>query len=303
MDKYKILGRIANIYADGGNILEYLRDIEGHDHNSIEDIMISYDFQAGSYNSAYKKTPDKFNSPHEAMAEIMNGCLPENGYTLCEAGVGEGTSFFPLIPYLRKKPAIACGFDISWSRILETMRFGNEFTGLEGMSRQLVVGDMFEAPFADNSFDIVYTSHAMEPNGGKEAQMLAELYRITSKYLFLFEPIYELASEEVQKRMIHHGYVRGLKRQAEALGYSVVRYEILRCFVSDLNPTGVLVIEKGGATEWQGLCDPLSKKRMTEYDDCYFCKDSMLSYPKIGGIPCLSRQNAVLTTKFETQKV
>ena len=34
MDKYKILGRIANIYADGGNILEYLRDIEGHDHNS-----------------------------------------------------------------------------------------------------------------------------------------------------------------------------------------------------------------------------------------------------------------------------
>ena len=70
--------------------------------------------------------------------------------------------------------------------------------------------------------------------------------------------------------MIHHGYVRGLKRQAEDLGYSVVRYEMLRCSVNECNPTGVIVIEKGGTTEWKGLCDPLSKKQLTEYSDCYF---------------------------------
>lgn len=51
MDKYELLGKIADIYAKGGNILEYLRAIEGRDDNTIEDIMISYDFQAGSYNS------------------------------------------------------------------------------------------------------------------------------------------------------------------------------------------------------------------------------------------------------------
>lgn len=299
MDKYKLLGKIADVYAKSGNILEYLRAIEERDDNTIEDIMISYDFQAGSYNSKYRKSLDEFNKPLMAMVEIMNMYLPENGYTLCEAGVGEGTRFFPLLPHLKKKPAFACGFDISWSRILEGIRFGNEFTGLAEMPTQLVVGDMFEAPFADNSFDIVYTFHAIEPNGGQEKQMLAELYRITSKYLILFEPIYELVSEEAQARMIHHGYVRGLKYHAEALGYSVVRYEMLRCFLNKWNRTGVIVIEKGGTTEWKGLCDPLSKKQLTEYSDCYFCRDSMLSYPKIGGIPCLSRQNAVLTTKFE----
>ena len=92
MDKYKMLGKIANVYAEGGNILEYLRSIEGRDDNTIEDIMISYDFQAGSYNAQYRKSPDELNKPLMAMAEIMNIYLPENGYILCEAGVGEGTS-------------------------------------------------------------------------------------------------------------------------------------------------------------------------------------------------------------------
>ena len=114
MDKYELLGKIADIYAKGGNILEYLRAIEERDDNTIEDIMISYDFQAGSYNSKYRKSLDEFNKPLMAMVEIMNMYLPENGYTLCEAGVGEGTSFFPLLPHLKKKPAFACGFDISW---------------------------------------------------------------------------------------------------------------------------------------------------------------------------------------------
>lgn len=88
MDKYKLLGKIADIYAKGGNILEYFRSIEGRDDNTIEDIMISYDFQAGSYNAQYRKSPDEFNKLRMAMAEIMNIYLPEDGYILCEAGVG-----------------------------------------------------------------------------------------------------------------------------------------------------------------------------------------------------------------------
>ena len=40
MDKYKLLGKIADVYAKSGNILEYLRAIEGRDDNTIEDIMI-----------------------------------------------------------------------------------------------------------------------------------------------------------------------------------------------------------------------------------------------------------------------
>ena len=37
-----------------------------------------------------------------------------------------------------------------------------------GMPSNLVLGDMFELPLEDNAVDIVYTVHAVEPNGGKK---------------------------------------------------------------------------------------------------------------------------------------
>ena len=45
------------------------------------------------------------------------------------------------------------------------------------------MGDMFNLPITDDSIDLVYTVHALEPNGGKEKEALKELYRITKKYL------------------------------------------------------------------------------------------------------------------------
>ncbi len=55
MDKLKILSKIKEIYENGGNIIQYLKNLDGANTNSIEDIMISYDFQAGSYYNNYKK--------------------------------------------------------------------------------------------------------------------------------------------------------------------------------------------------------------------------------------------------------
>lgn len=58
----------------------------------------------------------------------------------------------------------------------------------------LFVADMFKMPIADDAVDVVYTVHSMEPNGGREEELLDELYRITGKYLILVEPDYERAS-------------------------------------------------------------------------------------------------------------
>lgn len=298
MDKLEMINTIQRIYTAGGNIISYLRDMDERSHNTLEDILISYDFQAGNYNLAYKNDPERYAKIHDTYARIINLYLPDDMYSLCEAGVGEGTTFLPVMKRLKAMPAKAFGFDISWSRIAEAISFAQDFSNFNVGNPKFIIGDLFETPFADSSIDIVYTSHALEPNGGKERQLLAELYRITSKYLILFEPIYEFASCEGKKRMEKHGYIRGLKYQAEELGYRIIQYEKLEICQNPLNPTGVLVIEKLVPTEENDLCDPVSKKELHEFADCYYCQDSMLAYPKIGNIPCLTRQHAVLATKF-----
>jgi hypothetical protein len=49
MEKLKELNKIKKLYENGGNIIQYLKSMDNNSMNSLEDILISYDFQAGSY--------------------------------------------------------------------------------------------------------------------------------------------------------------------------------------------------------------------------------------------------------------
>ena len=49
------LKKIKEIYTNGGNIIEYLKSLKKTRQNDISDILISYDFQAGSYTEFAKK--------------------------------------------------------------------------------------------------------------------------------------------------------------------------------------------------------------------------------------------------------
>jgi hypothetical protein len=64
---------------------------------------------------------------------------------------------------------------------------------------RIFVGDLFRIPSADNSIDVTYTSHYVEPNGGREVPAIKELLRVARKEVILVEPINELAPEEAKK--------------------------------------------------------------------------------------------------------
>ena len=131
----------------------------------------------------------------ELHANEIVKLLPANG-TLLEVGVGEATTMVSILKSLKIKPSRCIGFDISWSRL---KKVANQWIKENSQNAELFVGDIFNIPLADNSVDIVYSSHSLEPNAGYEETLLKECYRVARKAVILIEPIYELASNKAKK--------------------------------------------------------------------------------------------------------
>ena len=297
MEKFKQLQKIKELYSKGENIIQYLKSIGNNEKNTIEDILISYDFQSGSYIQGFSKNKDYLEKYCSALAKLINQI--DNVQSIIEVGVGEATTLNMLIKYLKNKPSNIFGFDISWSRLkfgLELLKDFNIF------NVNLFTANLFEIPLLDNSIDIVYTSHSIEPNGGKEENALKELYRITKKYLILLEPSFEFANDEAKARMKKHGYVTELYATAKKLDYKIIEHRLFDYSSNPLNPTGLIIIEKEGASSNNpNLVCPISQTELLKYSaSLLYSKESFLAYPIIEGIPCLLKENSILATHLLT---
>ena len=298
MNAFTHLPALKAHYANGGNLMQYLRELEQRSTNTVADILISYDFQAGSYVKGYWQHQAQRDQYCAQLAGILAELGPFN--SLLEAGVGEATTLANVLRQLPQRPAHALGFDISWSRL----HYGRAFVRAQQAEPvTLFTGDLFQIPLPDNATDIVYTSHSIEPNGGREADALRELYRVARRYVVLLEPAYELASDEARQRMRAHGYVTNLLETAHQLGYLVKEHRLIVPTQNPLNPTGLILIEKDAVAEPSGpvsLACPVTGALLTETSDSLFGAEGLLAYPKIQGIPCLLAQHAILATHFLT---
>jgi ubiquinone/menaquinone biosynthesis C-methylase UbiE len=295
LEKFRLIDTIKELYKQGGNIIQYLKGIENRNINTIEDILISYDFQSGSYIRQYYVSPEYGKTYCQSLAKVIND-LGEFE-SIMEAGVGEATTLGVMVASLKQMPQKILGFDLSWSRI----NFAKSFTMEKGLQNvTLFTSDLFEIPLADSSVDVVYTSHSIEPNGGKEREALTELYRVAKKYVVLLEPSYELGTEEARARMRAHGYVTSLYSTSLSLGYKIVEHRLFDISDNPLNPTGLLIIEKNvNSNAEANLVCPVSKSSLRNIDNhVLYSDESLLAYPVIKGIPCLLQQNGVLATHF-----
>jgi uncharacterized protein YbaR (Trm112 family) len=164
------------------------------------------------------------------------------------------------------------------------------------------VGDLFRLPFLDNSIDLVWTAHALEPNGGREVAALEELFRVSSQSVVSFEPSYEENSLEGRRRIESLGYVRGLSMAITQAGGELMASFPLRNVGNALNPTWAYVCRKAerGTRRIQGLpwACPASRLAMERRGDCFFSVSSRLAYPIIQGIPILRVGQAILASSL-----
>lgn len=287
---------LKKLYAAGENISALLRDSKGLPFNTEEIIEMSYDLQAGSYIEAMQDSEKREHKEaySRGIADVIRSlCDPSS---VLEAGVGEATTFSGVLKNLGREVK-GYGFDLSWSRIARAQ----EWLRLEGIvDAVLCTGSLLQIPFADDSIDVVYTSHSIEPNGGREEPILRELYRVARRYLILLEPGYELGSPEARARMDSHGYCKGLKDLSEKLGFRVLAHRLFPLTANPLNPTAITVIEKTTAKPSPShvLACPRYGTILEEIGGMMFSPEALVVYPVVGEIPCLRTGNGICAGEY-----
>jgi ubiquinone/menaquinone biosynthesis C-methylase UbiE len=301
---YFDIAEAKKAYAEGKNITELLRAQKQIVQNTPEIIEIAYDLQAGTYVEFANNQSDKMSLHTTELAQILDKHISFQD-TLLDIGTGELTTLSFLISALTNKPKKVYAFDISWSRIFKGISFAKDKMGNEFNRIKPFVADMSEIPLLDKSINITTSSHALEPNGGKLKEILMELFRVTIDKLVLFEPCYEINTQDGKDRMDKLGYIKNMEGVISELGGKLI--DKIGIKTSDLighplNPTVCYIIEPP-----QTFIElaPLTESKFTvpgtsfslhQVDSYYVSSKIGLCYPILKNIPILKSNCSILAT-------
>ena len=294
---YSAIIELKACYQRGENISEKLRRDSGIHFNTPEFIEIAYDLQAGSYISYVRNDSgqsQRYASELAALLDLhMTGCR-----SLLDVGSGELTSISRVLMAMENPPEQTFACDISWSRIHTGQQFAADVMGDSSGCLTTFVADMEQLPLATGAVDCVTSSHALEPNGNNLDALLKELVRVARKRLVLFEPCYEINSEDGKARMDRLGYIRGMEEALTRAGASLKAMIPLNNVANPLNPTVCFVADVPEKKD-VGITTftvPGTDYPLMSSDGVMFSAETGYAFPVLRGIPVLRSNAAILAS-------
>ena len=294
-------------YKEGRNVTELLRLQKNINANTSEIIETAYDLQAGSYIEKILNNHVQAQAYTTELALILDKHVKKTN-SLLDIGTGELTTLSHLICKLTRKPMKVFAFDISWSRIYKGKNYAKEIMGADYKLLKLFVADINEIPLGDKSINITTSSHALEPNGGTLKELLSELFRINIDKLILFEPCFEINTQEGKQRMERLGYIKNIDGVVEELGGKLIEKIIIKNTINPLNPTVCFIISPPSVAKEV----PTSKSNfklsvfsvpgtdipLIKVEDYFFSNQVGLCYPTLKAIPILKSNAAILASSL-----
>lgn len=294
------LHEAKEVYKKGENVTQYLRKKFDLNENTSEIIEIAYDLQAGSYVEFVEGNREKVQLYTDEIASILNQQI-KSGDSLLDVGTGELTTLTMVLNRIDKEVSNVSAFDISWSRLKKGLKFYKENIKRLDNQMNVFVADMKQIPLHGKSVDIVTSSHALEPNGKNLSILLEELFRITKRKLVLFEPSYELNSDEGRERMDRLGYIKDIENKVVQLGGKVLEIIPILNVANPLNPTACYIIEPPVnaseiSIENPALCVPGTNFKLHRVDSFLESKETGLVFPVLDDIPILRSKASILAS-------
>ena len=296
MSHIELFREASRVYAAGGNVSRHFKDRGLSREEQIAIIEFAYDLQSGSYTAALRGDQGVRDQKRAWGGVVAERLARYGARSLVEAGVGEATTLKSIVEQV-PADAEAAGFDLCVSRLV----YAREVLAETGRPVRLFTGDLSSIPLVDNAYDALLTNHSIEPNGGRERQILAEMLRATRRLLVLVEPDYERGSAGQRQRMDELGYIKNLPAHIEALGAKVLEYTPWQLNPNPLNAASLIVAEKPRAANWNepvglALASPYSKGALVDRGGFLFSESDNLAFPMIDGFPCLLPANAIVAS-------
>lgn len=293
-------------YLDGKNVTTFLRNHMGVEKNTPEIIELAYDIQAGSYIEFAKNNRPYLERYASEVVNILQH-YSNGAESFLDVGTGEMTTLAAIINLMNDIPEEIYAFDISWSRVHKGISYAKDHMNIDENRIFPFVADISEIPLHDNSISVITSNHALEPNGGRLESLMAELFRVAKDIVILFEPCYEINSDEGKKRMDELGYIKNVDGVIDKMGGTLFDKIAIKNISNPLNPTACYVIYPPKKSEFNRLFGekginrfsvPGTDLQLDRIDDLFFSKNTGLTYPIIKSIPVLKSSAAVLTSSL-----